>query len=196
MPNSPAIVLASTSVHRQTLLARLGLAFESLSPGIAESDQPGEAPAARARRLALAKATSVAVMRRLAIVIGRDQVASIEGTVPTRLLHKPGDVATARAQLAAMSGHVVRFDTAVAVVRGNDVQQHVDITRVQFRPLTDAEISAYVEREPALDCAGGFKCEGLGVSLFESVETRDPTALIGLPLIAVCAALRRLGVAA
>lgn len=189
----PPLLLASTSPHRRVLLARLGLAFECRSPGIGEEEQPGEAPPARAARLALAKARAVAASAPGAIVIGSDQVSSLDaGAV---LLHKPGDRETCRLQLAAMSGQAVRFDTALAVVQDNRVLEHVDHTRVQFRQLGAADIESYMDREPSFDCAGGFKCEGLGVTLFESIETRDPTALVGLPLIAVCAALRRLGVA-
>ena len=191
----PPLILASTSPYRRALLARLGLAFESRSPGIAEDEQPGEAPPARAARLALAKARAAAAACPGAIVIGSDQVASLGAGTPT-LLHKPGDRETCHRQLAAMSGQTVQFDTALAVVRDNVVLEHLDTTLVHFRDLDAAAIESYMDREPAFDCAGGFKCEGLGVTLFEAIETRDPTALVGLPLIAVCAALRQLGVAA
>ena len=190
----PPLLLASTSAHRRALLARLGLPFQCQPPGIDEEEHPGEAPAVRAARLALAKARAVAASFPGAIVIGSDQVASLDGRTAA-LLHKPGDRDTCRHQLAAMSGQAVRFDTGVAVVQGNLVLEHLDLTRVHFRRLDPAAIESYMDREPSFDCAGGFKCEGLGVTLFESIETHDPTALVGLPLIAVCAALRRLGVA-
>jgi septum formation protein len=128
-------------------------------------------------------------------VIGSDQVASLRIGPEVALLHKPGDRTHTHAQLAAMSGRTVRFDTGVAVIQGDTELTHVDLTAVQFRELDHIEIGRYIDREPAFDCAGGFKCEGLGVTLFESVETRDPTALVGLPLIWLCGALRQLGVA-
>ena len=190
MTPNPPLLLASTSPHRRALLVRLGLAFECHAPGIDEDELPGEAPPARAARLALAKARAVAAAFPRAIVIGSDQVASLDAS----LLHKPGDRETCRRQLMAMAGQTVRFDTALAVVQDDLVLEHLDLTLVQFRQLDPAAIESYMDREPSFDCAGGFKCEGLGVTLFESIESRDPTALVGLPLIAVCAALRRLGV--
>ena len=190
MTPNPPVLLASTSPHRRALLGRLGLAFECHAPGIDEEELPGEAPPARAARLALAKARAVAAAFPGAIVIGSDQVASLGAS----LLHKPGDRETCRRQLMAMAGQAVRFDTALAVVQDDLVLEHLDLTLVQFRRLNPAAIESYMDREPSFDCAGGFKCEGLGVTLFESIESRDPTALVGLPLIAVCAALRRLGV--
>ena len=191
MTPNPPLLLASTSPHRRALLGRLGLAFECHAPGIDEDELPGEAPPARAARLALAKARAVAAAFPGAIVIGSDQVASLGAS----LLHKPGDRETCRRQLMAMAGQAVRFDTALAVVQDDLVLEHLDLTLVQFRRLNPAAIESYMDREPSFDCAGGFKCEGLGVTLFESIESRDQTALVGLPLIAVCAALRRLGVA-
>lgn len=176
------------------MLTRLGLPFDCLAPGVSENELQGELPSARAARLALAKARSVATAHPAAIVIGSDQVASLAGPADPVLLHKPGDRSTCHAQLRAMSGRSVRFDTAVAVIRGATELTHTDLTQVHFRHLDDAAIESYMDREPSFDCTGGFRCEGLGVSLFESIETRDPTALIGLPLIWVCAALRRLGV--
>ena len=190
MTPNPPLLLASTSPHRRALLGRLGLAFECHAPGINEDELPGEAPPARAARLALAKARAVAAAFPRAIVIGSDQVASLDAS----LLHKPGDRETCRRQLMAMAGQTVRFDTALAVVQDDLVLEHLDLTLVQFRQLDPVAIESYMDREPSFDCAGGFKCEGLGVTLFESIESRDPTALVGLPLIAVCAALRRLGV--
>ena len=141
------------------------------------------------------KARAVSLLRPAAIVIGSDQVASLP-TMPPQLLHKPGTRERCIAQLAQLSGRSADFHTAVAVCAADGaVRTHVDHTRVRLRQLTGAELRDYVDREPAFDCAGGFKCEGLGVTLFESVETRDPTALIGLPLIGLCALLRDAGVA-
>jgi septum formation protein len=178
------------------LLERLQLPFECLSPGVDETDLPAEVPPERAARLALAKARAVAALHPDAIVIGSDQVASLETQGRVQVLHKPGNRDNCRRQLAALSGHCARFDTAVAVIRGSDEYTHTDLTRVQFRTLDAATIENYIDREPSFDCAGGFKCEGLGVTLFEWIESRDPTALVGLPLIAVCVALRQLGVQA
>jgi septum formation protein len=194
MTAMPLILLASTSPHRRALLDRLGLHFQSLAPAVPEGLLPGELPAARAARLALAKAQAVAAAHPAAIVIGSDQVASLTSPAGPQVLRKPGDRDTCRQQLRAMSGKTAHFDTAVAVVQGNTQLLHSEPTLVHFRTLEDAAIESYMDREPSFDCAGGFKCEGLGVTLFESIESRDPTALVGLPLIWVCAALRRLGV--
>jgi septum formation protein len=190
----PAILLASTSPYRRALLARLGLPFDCAAPAVTETVLPLELPATRASRLALAKARAVSSSHPGAIVIGSDQVASLTTASGSLLLHKPGDRTTCREQLRAMSGKTVRFDTAVAVIHGTTEFVHTDLTQVNIRHLDDAAIENYMDREPSFDCAGGFKCEGLGVTLFESIESRDPTALIGLPLIRVCAALRQLGV--
>jgi septum formation protein len=166
--------------------------FAVIAPQVEESEIAAEAPASRAARLALAKARAVAASRPESIVIGSDQVASLGVSTDITILHKPGDRTHAHAQLAAMSGRSVRFDTGVAVVRGDHALVHVDLTVVRFRELSHLEIDRYIDREPAFDCAGAFKSEGLGVSLFDSVETNDPSALVGLPLIWVCAALRQL----
>jgi septum formation protein len=176
------------------LLERLQLPFASAAPGVDEGDLPQEAPPERASRLALAKALAVAALHPEAIVIGSDQVASLDVHGMLQVLHKPGNRDNCRRQLAALSGHNARFDTALAVVHAGQVIAHRDLTRVQFRPLDEAAIDSYMDREPSFDCAGGFRIEGLGVTLFERVESRDPTALIGLPLIALCAALRQFGV--
>ena len=185
----PPIILASTSRYRRELLARLQLAFTTRSPETIEDVVDGEAPAAMAQRLALAKAKSITAPD--AIVIGSDQVASLDG----RLLRKPGSADAAVAQLRACRGKSVLFHTAVAVVatRAGTTLQHVDRTEVVFRRLDDAALERYVQLESPLDCAGSFKSEGLGVALFERVSSEDPTALIGLPLIFVADALRKLG---
>ncbi len=180
--------LASTSRHRRALLERLGVDFRCESPDVDESRAPGEAPDALARRLALAKARAVAERHPEAIVIGADQVCALGD----RVLGKPGDESTARAQLTAESGQTVLFYTAVAVVglQAGCWRQHVDETRCVFRRLGSTEIAAYVAADRPLDCAGSFRVEGRGIALFERIETIDPTALIGLPLIWVAAALR------
>jgi 7-methyl-GTP pyrophosphatase len=194
MPPETALILASTSAHRRTLLERLRLPFAAMAPEVDEAVIDGEAPATRAARLALAKARAVATTHPASIVIGSDQVASVRTGPDLVILHKPGDRTHAHAQLAGMAGRTVRFDTGVAVVRGDTELVHVDLTAVQFRELDHVDIGRYIDREPAFDCAGAFKSEGLGVTLFESIETRDPSALVGLPLIWLCGALRQLGV--
>ncbi len=192
MPSTPAVILASTSRYRRELLGRLALAFTAVAPGVAETARAGEPPRERALRLALEKARAVAEQHPDALVIGSDQVAAAaDGTV----LDKPGDAARARAQLAHLSGGTARFYTACAVIgksRGLS-HLHLDTTAVTFRPLSAAEIARYVEREAPFDCAGGFKAEALGVTLFERLESEDPTALIGLPLIWLAGALRSAG---
>jgi septum formation protein len=188
------IILASTSPHRRLLLERLGLAFTALAPAVDETLIAGEAPGARALRLAQAKARAIATQHPEAIVIGSDQVASLAAPGGALILRKPGNRETCRQQLGRMSGQVVSFDTAVALQLGATVLSHSEPTQVHFRELGAAQVEHYMDREPAFDCAGGFKCEGLGVTLFRSIETCDPTALVGLPLIWVCEALRKLGV--
>jgi 7-methyl-GTP pyrophosphatase len=185
----PPIILASTSRYRRELLARLQLPFTTRSPDTAEDAVEGEAPAAMAARLALAKARSIVAPSSL--VIGSDQVASLDG----QLLRKPGSPEVAVAQLRAAQGKTVLFHTAVAVIAtgSGKTLQHVDRTEVLFRRLDDAALEHYVRLESPLDCAGSFKSEGLGVTLFERISSEDPTALIGLPLIFVADALRRLG---
>jgi septum formation protein len=187
---APRLLLASTSPYRRALLERLGLEFEVVSPGVAERSIAGEAPGARAVRLALAKARAVADRHPDALVIGSDQVAA----AGDRVLDKPGAAERARAQLAALSGHSAHFYTACALLGGPaDAQQHLDITTVVFRALDADEIARYVTRERPFDCAGSFKAESLGIALFERIESQDPTAIIGLPLIWLAQALRRAG---
>jgi septum formation protein len=186
------LVLGSTSRYRAELLGRLGLPFEALAPGTLEDERPDEPPAARAMRLAVAKARDAAAGLPDALVIGSDQVAELDGL----LLEKPGTAERAHAQLAACSGQVVNFHTALCLFDTRDGRQrtHLDLTRVHFRHLDAAEITRYIEREQPLDCAGSFKCEGLGISLFERIENNDPTALIGLPMIALAQLLRDAGI--
>lgn len=184
------VILASTSPYRRALLERLGLPFEVARPSVSEDHLPREMPRDRALRLSGAKAKAVAARHPEAIVIGSDQVASLG----SRVLDKPGDADTCREQLAQLSGQTARFHTGCAVVANGERLVHLDTTSVVFRVLTPEEISRYVEREKPFDCAGGFKAEALGIALFESVESRDPTGLIGLPLIWLASALRSLGV--
>ncbi|MET0935245.1 MAG: Maf family protein [Luteibacter sp.] len=192
MADQTVVILASTSAYRASLLRRLLEHFEQASPGTDEEALPGEAPGARALRLAEAKARDVAALRPGCVVIGSDQVADLEGTV----LDKPGTVHAAHRQLEASSGREVVFHTAVCVIDAQGrAALHVDETRVLFRSLTARDIERYVERERPLDCAGSFKCEGLGIALFERIANEDPTALVGLPLIATSRLLRQAGIA-
>ena len=186
-----ALVLASSSVHRRQLLERLGVPFECAPPGVDEAPLAGESPAALATRLAWAKALAVARERNDAIVIGSDQVA-LRGE---QVLGKPGDAERCRAQLAASSGCELTFLTAVCVVAAGGAQtfEHIDRTIVQMRVLDHAEIARYVAQDRPWDCAGGFKAESLGVALVSRIETVDPTALTGLPLIWLAGVLRDCG---
>jgi septum formation protein len=186
------LVLASTSRYRRELLERLRLPFDTESPAGDETPRPGEHPAALAQRLALAKARAVAARWPESIVIGSDQVADLAGTP----IGKPGDHVRATAQLRAMSGRSVVFQTAVAVVceaSGYTGQALVPVT-VRFRALSDAEIEHYLRVEQPYDCAGSAKVETLGIALLDAVESDDPSALVGLPLIRTCALLREAGI--
>jgi septum formation protein len=187
------LVLASSSRYRRELLSRLLLQFRVEAPDVDETPRENEAPPALAGRLARAKALAVAARNPGALVIGSDQVAEVDG----RALGKPGTAERARAQLAASSGRAVVFHTAICLAdaRALPVREFAtsDMTRVVFRTLSADEIARYVERENPVDCAGSFKSEGLGIALFERIETTDPTALIGLPLIALADLLRRAG---
>ncbi len=197
MPPSPAtpprLILASTSPYRRELLRRLGLAFETVRPEVDETPRLGETPQALAVRLACAKAEAVLGRSALSAgtwAIGSDQVAELDG----RPLGKPGSIEYAVAQLTAMSGRSVRFYTALCLANGDGRRlEALDITTVRFRDLAVDEIERYVARERPLDCAGSFKAEGLGVALFDAIDNRDPTALIGLPLIATARLLREAG---
>lgn len=182
------LLLASSSRYRRELLARLGLPFEVASPDVDESRLPGEPAAALAERLALAKAKVIAERFPRAIVIGSDQVCALGDDC----LGKPGSADGQRAMLERLSGQTVTYHTAVAVVglEAGLWQRHRDETRCHFRTLTRLEIEDYARREPAIDCAGGFKSEGLGISLLARIESLDPTAIIGLPMIFVAEALR------
>lgn len=186
------VMLASTSRYRAELLRRLLQEFGQVAPQVEETAVAGEAPRRRAERLALLKAAAVAHGRDDAIVIGSDQVAELDGLV----FDKPGDFAHARAQLTACSGREMHFHTAVCVIDTRKCDHRslaTDLTRVRFRDLTSREIDRYLEREQPFDCAGSFKSEALGIALFEHIDGSDPTALVGLPLIALARLLRECG---
>jgi len=185
------LVLASTSAYRRMLLERLCIPFETARPEVDETPLPGEAPDATANRLALEKALAVAARHDDALVIGSDQVAHIGPEV----FGKPGTVERARAQLRRMSGQTVVFHTALAVVNTRTGARLVDSvpTEVRFRTLTEDEIVRYVDKEMPLDCAGSAKSEGLGITLLDALSGDDPTALVGLPLIALSRMLREQG---
>ena len=188
----PLLVLASSSPYRATLLERLGLGFTCQSPDIDEAARPGESADVLVRRLAEAKARAIARGHREALVIGSDQVSVLNG----QIIGKPGDHARAAEQLRAASGRRLSFLTGLCVLNGATDRAQVDVvaTTVVFRELADAEIDAYLRRERPYDCAGAFKSEGLGIALLEGIESDDPTALIGLPLIRLCEMLRAEGV--
>jgi len=188
------LVLASGSPYRRLLLERLRIPFQTDSPDIDESPHPGETALALVSRLAAAKAVAVSERHPNAVVIGSDQAALCRDEI----VGKPGSATASIAQLSRASGQAVRFLTAVCVLGpgGQRVAQHVDTTTVHFRTLSHSEIERYVAIEQPFDSAGAFKAEGLGVALFERIESQDPTALIGLPLIWLSQALKRAGVAA
>ena len=191
MARPPRLILASTSRYRRELLERLKLPFEVRSPGVDETPLPGETPAALAQRLALAKAQAVAAEEPDAVVIGSDQVADLEGEA----IGKPGTHDRAVAQLTRMSGRRVVFQTALAVVRhGSGYVGHaLAPVVVRFRTLSTDEIEHYLRAEQPYDCAGSAKCETLGIALLDAIESDDPTALVGLPLIRTARLLREAG---
>lgn len=193
-PSPPrAVVLGSTSRYRRELLQRLRIPFEVAAPDVDETPLPGESPRELAVRLSLAKAHAVAARFPHAVVIGSDQVADLHGEP----LGKPGNHANAVAQLRRMRGQTIVFQTALAVVclETGFAQTALAPVRVQFRDLGDAEIEAYLQAEQPYDCAGSAKSEGLGISLLDAIDSDDPTALVGLPLIRTCQLLRAAGVA-
>ena len=189
------LILASSSAYRRELLSRLGLGFEAIAPDIDESALAGEAPEATALRLAREKAAAIARRHPGALVIGSDQVATLDGTP----IGKPGNHANALAQLQAMRGRRVTFHTALCLWDGRDGAAHpLQVENVQafvaFRDLPDHELDAYLRIEQPYDCAGSAKNEGLGIAILERIDSTDPTALTGLPLIALTGMLRRAGV--
>ncbi|MFN7154560.1 MAG: Maf family nucleotide pyrophosphatase [Acidovorax sp.] len=195
MHQSPSLqrplVLGSTSRYRRELLQRLNLPFDVAAPDVDETPLPGEAPRALALRLALAKAHAVAQLHPDAVVIGSDQVADLAGEP----LGKPGEHERAVLQLRQMRGQTVVFQTAVAVVCSATGFEQVDLApvKVTFRDLSDEEIERYLRAEQPYDCAGSAKSEGLGIALLDAIQSDDPTALIGLPLIRTCRMLRAAG---
>ena len=189
---SRPLILGSTSPYRRELLARLHLPFDVVAPNVDETPIANELPRELANRLALAKARAVARLHPGAVVIGSDQVADLNGEP----LGKPGTHARAVAQLQRMRGQTVVFQTALAVVCADSGFEQRDLAAVsvRFRDLSDAEIEAYLQAEKPYDCAGSAKSEGLGIALLESIESDDPTALVGLPLIRTCRMIRAAGI--
>ena len=187
-----SLVLGSTSPYRRELLQRLQIPFEIAAPEVDETPHPGEAPRMLAQRLALAKARAVAYLFPDAVVIGSDQVADLSGTP----LGKPGTHEKAVAQLRQMRGQTVVFQTAVSVVcmESGFEENSLAAVSVKFRDLTDIEIENYLRAEQPYDCAGSAKSEGLGITLLASIDSDDPTALVGLPLIRTCQMLRAAGI--
>ncbi len=185
------LVLASTSPYRRELLGRLGLPFEVANPQTDETPLPGETPTATALRLSEAKARAVARLYPEALIIGSDQVAVMDG----RVFSKPGTHARAVEQLRTLSGKTVNFFTGLCVLNAKTGEAEVRgiPTLVGFRNLDDAEIENYLRREPAYNCAGSAKSEGLGIALLSRIHGDDPNALVGLPLIALCDLLRKHG---
>lgn len=192
MPDNPPLVLASSSPWRRQLLARLGLPFECASPDISETPLPGETAPALVQRLASAKAAALSTRFPQHLIIGSDQVATLDGTI----LGKPGNHDKACKQLALCSGRAVTFHTGLAL--HDSTSGNTDVTeetfRVHFRSLSDDDIDRYLRIEQPYQCAGSFQMEGLGIVLFDRLEGRDPNALIGLPLIALSDMLQRRGV--
>ena len=196
LKSPPSLILASTSTYRRELLARLRLPFSCIAPGVDETRRAGERPLSLAVRLAKAKAAVVAQQHPDAWVVGSDQIAvRVDHALAELVLGKPGTEALCIEQLRGCSGQTLSFLTAVAVVRHNThaVHEFVDTTRVTFRDLDEGTIARYVAQEAPLDCAGGFKSEGLGIALCESIHSVDPSALIGLPLIQLSKVLRGVG---
>jgi septum formation protein len=189
---TPRLILASTSRYRRELLQRLRLPFEVVAPLTDETPLPAETPAALALRLALAKAQAVAALHPGAVVIGSDQVADLDG----QAIGKPGNHERATEQLRMMRGRRVVFQTGVAVVRSETgyAQAMLAPVTVSFRNLSDAEIEHYLRTEQPYDCAGSAKCETLGIALLDAIDSDDPTALVGLPLIRTCRMLREAGI--
>jgi septum formation protein len=185
------LILASGSPYRKQLLERLRIPFAVITPDIDETPRAGESPESLARRLAYAKAEAVAAEAPSSVVIGSDQVATLDGSTP---IGKPGSLENARRQLAAASGRTMYFHTAFTVIAPEHppIQRCVPVA-VRFRNLDGAEIDRYLALEQPFDCAGAARCEGLGIALLESIRTDDPTALIGLPLMLLAQALRHVG---
>ncbi|WP_027708026.1 Maf family protein [Zooshikella ganghwensis] len=191
-PPSKSIILASSSRYRQQLLQRLNISFTACAPDIDEQPEQGEIASQLAYRLATAKAYALSPLHPEALIIGSDQVAALDD----QILTKPLDKTTAFSQLQHCQGRQVTFFTGLCVL-DSKLQQHKTVVEpvvVKFRELTDQEIQDYIEQEQPLDCAGSFKCEGLGIALFEYINSQDPNTLIGLPLIQLVSLLKEFGV--
>lgn len=186
------IVLASSSPYRRALLARLGVEFGWESPAIDETARPGETAAALAARLAETKAHALADRYPAHLIIGSDQVASLDG----KTVGKPHTMAVAVEQLTAASGRSMTFQTGLCLLdsRSGEINTVIEPFTVHFRALNKAQVARYLDREQPLDCAGSFKAEGLGIALFERLEGADPNSLIGLPLIQLVTLLNRAGI--
>ena len=189
MPSKPSLILASSSRYRKELLSRLRLPFTAISPDVDETPHPGETPEALALRLSVAKAMAVAAKHPGSIVIGSDQVATIDG----QPIGKPGNFSGAQAQLRTLSGQTVAFHSALAVTDGQRVEKADIVTLCRFRQLSDSAIDAYLRAEDPYATAGRAKAESLGIALMESIQSDDPTAIIGLPLIALTRMLTQFG---
>lgn len=189
MPHTKTLILASGSPYRKSLLERLGMPFETQSSNVDETPRPGETPVALAMRLAAAKAHAVAARRPGSLVIGSDQVATVDGTP----IGKAGSFERARRQLQDLAGKTVEFHTALCVTDGDREQTADVVTQCRFRTLSDTEIDNYLRRDTPYDTAGSAKAESLGIALMESITSDDPTAIIGLPLIELCRMLRDFG---
>ncbi|MEP7121257.1 MAG: nucleoside triphosphate pyrophosphatase [Byssovorax sp.] len=188
----PALVLASTSRYRAELLARLGVPFVAAAPDCDEDayKAAGIAPRELAETLALLKAQSLRAAHPDAAILGGDQVASIDDTI----LSKPGTEAAACAQLARLAGRTHTLITAVALLRGERILRHTDVTRLTMRPLSPEQIARYVAADQPLDCGGSYRLESLGIALFSRIESADHTAIVGLPLLALTAMLGEIGI--
>ncbi len=190
MPSAPTLILASSSPYRQQLLQRLGVPFVAIAPNLDESPLPGETPKNLTLRLAQAKAQAIASLHPNAWVIGSDQSADLNG----HIIGKPGTHAAALAQLKQMQGQAVVFHTSLCLV-GQNFCETIDVpTTVQFRKLPEPVLEQYLLLEKPYDCAGSAKSEGMGIILLEKIESEDPTALIGLPLIALTSLLHQAGI--
>jgi len=184
------LILASSSRYRHEMLSRLRVPFTAVSPDVDETPLPGETPATLSLRLSRAKAEAVCAQHPGAVVIGSDQVATVDGAP----IGKPGSFERAREQLRMLSGRTVEFHSALCVHDGRRHEIEDVVTRCVFRTLTDGEIDAYLHHEKPFDTAGSAKAEGLGIALMDAMYSDDPTAIIGLPLIALCRMLRSFGI--
>lgn len=197
MPIAPALILASTSHYRRQLLERLGIPFRTVAPACDEEalKDPRLSPQKLAEFLAEAKAASIALLDPAAVVIGSDQLAAIEVDGAWTVLGKPGTAARAVEQLALLSGRTHLLITALVVARGAQRWRHTDLTRLTMRQLDHAALTRYVDADQPLDCAGAYKLECRGVTLFSTIDSADASAVTGLPLLALTRMLAELGFA-